>query len=99
MAWEIHVDIPQQQMSIIGELTIFSVQDIRARLLEALAGLDQLTIDLSGVSELDSAGLQLMLLASRQPGKTVRWRHHPGEVRYLMALANVGHLLDDAPGV
>lgn len=94
MAWETHLDPQQQQLSIIGELTIFSVQDIRTRLLEALAGQDALTIDLAGVSELDSAGLQLMLLASRQPGKTVHWRHHPDEVRYLITLANVGHLLD-----
>ena len=61
MAWETHLDPQQQQLSIIGELTIFSVQDIRTRLLEALAGQDALTIDLAGVSELDSAGLQLML--------------------------------------
>ena len=36
MAWETHLDPQQQQLSIIGELTIFSVQDIRTRLLEAL---------------------------------------------------------------
>lgn len=81
------VDIPQQRMSIIED--ILPVQDIRARLLEALAGLDQLTIDLSGVSELDSAGLDFdVALASRQTRQTTcAGVIIPAESTYLMALA------------
>ena len=83
-------------LAISGEFTIFTAADLKPRLLHAVidAESEDVDIDLSEVSEIDSAGLQLMLLASRQPGKTVHWRHHPDEVRYLITLANVGHLLD-----
>ena len=83
-------------LAISGEFTIFTAADLKPRLLHAVidAESEDVDIDLSEVSEIDSAGLQLMLLASRQPGKTMHWRHHPDEVRYLITLANVGHLLD-----
>ena len=95
MAWDITMSAERQLMSLSGELTIFSVQDVRNRLLEALASTDELSIDLGEVSEIDTAGLQLMLLAKRSPGKTVRFCHHSDAVVRLVDLANLAQKLGD----
>ena len=95
MAWDIRTDQQQHMMWLAGELTIFSVQDIRQRLLEVLGTLDELMVDLGEVTEMDTAGLQLMLLAKRKPGKTVRFCNHPDSVLRLVDLANLGQTLGD----
>lgn len=95
MAWDIYVDTAQKTMSITGELTIFSVQDIHARLLETLGSLSELSVDLSKVTEIDTAGLQLLLLAKRKPERTVRFCKHSDEVLRLVDLANIGQTLGD----
>jgi anti-sigma B factor antagonist len=48
-----------------GEMTIQAAAAQKARLLAALEGATRLDIDLSKVTELDSAGVQLLLLAKR----------------------------------
>lgn len=48
---------------IEGEFTIFTAAEIRARLLDAMNESDQIEVDLSGVSEMDTAGLQIILAA------------------------------------
>ncbi|HEX5391800.1 MAG TPA: STAS domain-containing protein [Rhodocyclaceae bacterium] len=52
-----------QRVVIDGEFTIFTVSEIKARLLDALNGSDQVEVDLFGVSEMDTAGLQIILAA------------------------------------
>jgi anti-sigma B factor antagonist len=95
MAWDIATNLQERTLSINGEFTIFSVADIRTRLQEALTTVDQLSVDLSGVTEIDTAGLQLMLLAKRKPGKTVGFCKHPDVVLRLIDLANLAQTLDD----
>lgn len=95
MSWEVKIDTGQERMALCGELTIFSVQDIHRQLLDALKTLDELLVDLSGVTEVDTAGLQLMLLAKRKPGKTVRFSHHSDAVLRHIDLANLGQPLGD----
>jgi anti-anti-sigma factor len=51
-----------------GEMTIFTAGEIKGRLLAPLPDCQQITVDLSQVSEMDSAGLQLMILAKREAG-------------------------------
>ena len=73
---------PEPVLSIVGELTILTAGDVKTALLVALEGTDELTVDLSGVTELDTAGLQVLLLAKREAAgvaKTVRFRS-PSEV-------------------
>ncbi len=95
MAWDTQINLQERTLSICGELTIFSVADIRKRLQEALAAVDTLSVDLSEVTEIDTAGLQLMLLAKRKPGKTVGFCKHPETVLRLIDLANLAQTLDD----
>jgi len=95
MSWDITQDTENGRLALSGELTIFSVQDIRQRLLEVLANREELTVDLGEVTEIDTAGLQLMLLAKRKVGKTVRFSHHSDVVLRLIDLANLGQTLGD----
>lgn len=49
-----------------GAMTIYEAVQHKAALLAALEGADVLEVDLGGVCELDSAGIQLLLLARRE---------------------------------
>ncbi|ALM84855.1 lipid asymmetry maintenance protein MlaB [Bordetella sp. N] len=56
----------RQVLALDGELTIYTAQEMRHRLVEALAPAAEpvaLCVDLSGVTELDTAGVQLLLAA------------------------------------
>jgi anti-anti-sigma factor len=61
-----------------GELTIYRAAELRDALLAALAGLadgDSLQVDLSAVTEMDCAGVQLLMAArktARAGGRDVR---------------------------
>jgi len=49
-----------------GEMTVYTCSDLKVRLLEQLAeATDATKLDLSGVVEIDTAGLQLLLMARR----------------------------------
>jgi anti-sigma B factor antagonist len=52
-------------MTIQGELTIYRAAELKQELLAALAAPAALEIDLSGVTEIDTTGLQLLMLAKK----------------------------------
>jgi len=53
-------------LSIEGELTVFTVHALKDRMMAALAQSSALQVDLSEVSEVDGAGIQLLLAAKRE---------------------------------
>ena len=55
-----------KQLTPEGELTIFTAADIKAQLTAALAASPFLEINLSQVSEMDTAGLQLLIVAKNE---------------------------------
>lgn len=58
-----------------GEMNIYNAAALKPPLIEALEKCKVLEIDLGGVSEIDSAGFQLLLLAKRETarrGKSLR---------------------------
>ncbi len=62
-----------------GGMTIYEAVAQKAVLLKALDGHEEVEIDLSGVTELDTAGLQLLVLAKRvalKADKTLRLVAH-----------------------
>jgi len=83
------------RITLTGELTIYSVMDVKAGLADAMSSVDEVEVDLSGITEIDSAGLQLMLIAKRNPGKEVRFSNHPKSVLRLVDLANLGGVFGD----
>lgn len=82
-------------VTLAGELTIYTVAEIKAGLAEVMVDADEIEIDLYGVTDVDTAGLQLMLIAKRCPGKEVCFTHHPASVLRLVDLANLGSVFGD----
>ena len=56
------------KVAIQGAMTIYEAAAGKRALLEALNGADELEIDISGVSEMDTAGLQLLVMIKHEAG-------------------------------
>jgi anti-anti-sigma factor len=56
---------PTHPLSIDGELTIYRAAELRASLVTALADGGDLELNLSAVTEMDSAGVQLLMAAKK----------------------------------
>lgn len=54
------------QIVIAEDMTIYNAEAQKQRLLDALLATERLEIDLSAVSEIDSAGFQLLVLVKRE---------------------------------
>lgn len=83
-----------------GELTIHTAAEQRDRLLAFLAD-GGTELDLSGVSELDTAGLQLLLLAVREAersGTALLLLDASPDVRRVLGLARLTALLGAGAG-
>lgn len=79
-------------LAIDEDLTIYHALEHKQRLLEALAGADELELNLSGVGEIDTAGLQLLILLKREAqrsGKTLRIVAHSQAVSSLIDFCNM----------
>jgi len=83
---------PPCHLHLEGEMTIFTALDVKERLLAPLANCRQIDVDLSQVSEIDSAGLQLMLLIKREAaaqGKDIRFVAHSAAVVDVLELCQL----------
>jgi len=83
------------KVALDGEVTIACVAELKARLAVAVLEHAETEVDLGGVEEMDTAGLQMMLAAKRCEGKTVRFVNHSAAVLRLLELANLGQQLGD----
>jgi anti-sigma B factor antagonist len=54
------------RMLIEGEMTIFTAAELKKELIDNLGNCSDIEIDLSQVSEMDTAGLQLLLLIYKE---------------------------------
>ncbi|WP_198950770.1 lipid asymmetry maintenance protein MlaB [Kineosporia sp. A_224] len=82
---------------IDGELTIHTAGDRKTELLALLERGDTLTVDLSAVTELDAAGLQLLLLTRReatQLGKTLEITAASNAVTEALAIVHLDARLE-----
>lgn len=57
------------QVQIDGELTIYTAADLATQLLPRLGNMPHMALDLSQITEMDGAGLQLLLMAMREAPK------------------------------
>ena len=86
------------RLALEGELTIYTAAEQKARLLDALAGSNELELDLSQVSEVDSAGLQVLILLKREAaraGRPLKFCLHSGPVLEVIELANLSAIFGD----
>lgn len=87
-----------ERIAIAGEFSIFNAVELRARLLDALAAADAVEVDLAQVSEIDSAGLQLMIAAKQEAAgrdKTLGFVGHSPAVLEALDLCDLIAYLGD----
>lgn len=80
-----------------GELTIHTAAEQAPRLLGALEEKSVLRVRMSGITELDTAGLQLLLLARREADRlhsTVEFLDASTEVRSALAVVHLDGSLE-----
>jgi anti-sigma B factor antagonist len=83
-----------------GELTVYRAQELQRTLLDALAGAATLEIDLHAVTEMDSAGVQLLIAAkcaAVAADKTLRLVDHSPAVVEVFRLFDLAALFGDPP--
>lgn len=83
-------------LAIGGELNIYRAAELKSELLAALERGTSIDIDLSGVAEVDTAGLQLLLVALRTAavrGKALRFLSPSDAVLEALELVNLRFLL------
>lgn len=86
------------RLMVDGEMNIYNALEVKSHLVGAVRAADVLELDLSHVSEIDTAGLQLLLLAKQESvrlDKTLRITAHSDAVRELIDFYNVGAFFGD----
>jgi anti-anti-sigma factor len=89
---------PCQPMVIEGELTIYTVTELKEKLLSALSKTEKLELDLSEASEFDAAGLQLLIMLKKETealGKTLHITGHSPVVVELLDLSGLAGFFGD----
>jgi anti-sigma B factor antagonist len=95
MSAETTTNQPGRPLCIVGECTIFRAAELSVLLLaEPVPG----EVDLSGVTEIDSAGLQILMgakLAAIRAQRTLRLTGHSPAVIEVFDLLNVASYFND----
>jgi anti-anti-sigma factor len=81
-----------QPLAITEDLTIYHALEQKQLLLDALAATSELELDLAQVSEIDTAGLQLLVLLKKEAqraGKQVRIVAHSQAVSSVIDFCNM----------
>jgi len=87
-----------QRLVIESDLTIYNAPEQKATLFAALDQADVVELDLAQVGDIDSAGLQVLLLAKRESlakGKEMRIVAHSPAVQELLDFLNVAGYFGD----
>ncbi|WP_338521933.1 STAS domain-containing protein [Pseudomonas batumici] len=89
-------DTSTPQLGIEGEMTIYTAAQLYAELAPFLERASALEIDLSQVTEIDGAGLQLLMLAKRETlrtGVALQLRGHSPAVLEVFELCDLAGTL------
>ena len=86
------------KFAIEGELTIYEAAEFKEPMLATLVEHQEVDFDLAGVQEIDSAGLQLLILAKREAkgsGKSLKLSNHSQPVLDIFDLCDLFHFFGD----
>jgi anti-sigma B factor antagonist len=90
------VEVEQQgeivHLKIVDEMTIYTASEHKESLRAQLLDSNDIEVDLAGVSELDSAGLQVLMMFKSEcekAKKEVRYIHHSTAVISVLELLNL----------
>lgn len=82
---------------ITEELTIYTVNEYRDIFIEHLPNVNKIIIDLGSVTEVDSAGLQLLVaIKNLTPAHKIEFVHHNATVLETIELSGLAGQFDDA---
>ena len=87
------------RLAIDGELTIYRAADLKVQILQALRQTPVLEVDLSGVTELDTAGLQVLMVAKQAAladHRELRLVAHSHAVLEIFDMLDLGAYFGDA---
>lgn len=87
------------QVHIDGDLTIYTVTELAAQLIPVPGEKRQVEVDLSQVTEIDGAGLQLLILVKREAlraGIALRLTDSSKAVLDTLDLCNLGAFFSDS---
>lgn len=88
----------QSLLHIEGDMTIYTAAEMKAELMTHIAQPCELEIDLSEVSEMDSAGLQILILVKREAerhGTSLRLTGHSRAVLDVLDMCNLAPYFGD----
>ena len=86
------------KLPILGELTIFKTAELKQLVLPVINEHAQIEIDLSQVTEVDGAGLMLMISIkqeARQQKKALRYVGHSAAVTEAVDICNLANFFGD----
>lgn len=81
-----------------GEMTIYSAAELKPALLQALGESEDIEIDLAEISEIDTSGVQLLMLMKREAaaaGKALTLAGHSPAVLEVFELLGLGSWFGD----
>lgn len=85
-------------LNLEGELTIYHAAEVKPEVIEALDRCEQMHIHLGSVSEIDTAGLQVLILAKQEAlraGKALHLTDHSTAVMELIDLFGLSSYFGD----
>lgn len=94
----LQVNDKQCRIVIEGEMTIYTAMELNASLLPPLLKYTDMEVDLAGVSEIDTSGLQLMVLAKKEAlaqDKALRIVAHSPAVLDILSLCDLEGFFGD----
>jgi anti-sigma B factor antagonist len=86
------------RVAIAGEMTIYRAMELKDLLLDPFAVCGDVEVDLSGVEEIDTAGVQLLVLCKREAtahNKSLRLVGHSQVVLDALDLCDLGSYFGD----
>ena len=90
--------VPGQRMAIAQDMTIYHAEGLKEELLAGLTASEAVELDLSQVAEIDTSGIQLLMLVKRESqkqGKTLAIVAHSPAVQELLDFYNLAAFFGD----
>ena len=98
MATSHRPDMNSDCLMLRGELTIYHADALKAQLLARLDQEAELEVDLRDVTEVDSAGIQILMAAKKEAqrrGQSMRLVHHSRPILEVFELLNLSGFFGD----
>lgn len=90
------------RVAVEGEMTIYTAAELKNELLDIMADGHKFEVNLAGVSEIDTAGLQLLILMKREAvrrNKDMSITAHSPAVIDILDLSNLAGLFGDPSAI